>query len=97
PQPRNHTAPSRPPRKALRNHRPGCILTYLITSLIALGPASGMVYALVEFRKLEVGHDNDVDPEELAARFKEAVGAFGSTPFADDESQRSLSLEHGIW
>ncbi|MFF8983904.1 hypothetical protein ACF08E_11015 [Streptomyces globisporus] len=59
-----------------------------------------LVYALVEFRKLEVEHDNDVDPEDLSARFKETVGAFDSTPFADDESQWNLSLEeleHGIW
>nr|WP_239475229.1 hypothetical protein [Streptomyces sp. CS131] len=57
------------------------------------------MYALVEFRKLEVDHDNDVDPEELFARFKETVGAFDSTPFAH-ESQWNLSLEeleHGIW
>ncbi|WP_097883296.1 SUKH-4 family immunity protein [Streptomyces sp. st140] len=97
------------------------MLGYLFTSLIALDPASGkvyafpegssgyiplhrdvesLVYALVEFRKLEVDHDNDVDPEELSARFKETVGAFDSTPFADDESQWNLSLEeleHGIW
>ncbi|MGW4177064.1 hypothetical protein [Streptomyces rubiginosohelvolus] len=41
-----------------------------------------------------------MDPEELSARFKETVGAFGSTSFADDESQWNLSLEeleHGIW
>ncbi|MGW6586403.1 SUKH-4 family immunity protein [Streptomyces globisporus] len=97
------------------------MLGYLFTSLIALDPASGkvyafpegssgyiplhrdvesLVYALVEFRKLEVDHDNDVDPEELSARFKETVGAFDSTPFEDDESQWNLSLEeleHGIW
>ncbi|MFK0187954.1 SUKH-4 family immunity protein [Streptomyces rubiginosohelvolus] len=97
------------------------MLGYLFTSLIALDPASGKVYAfpegssgyiplhrdveslvytLIEFRKLEVDHDNDVDPEELSARFKETVGAFDSTPFADDESQWNLSLEeleHGIW
>ncbi|MFD4177616.1 SUKH-4 family immunity protein [Streptomyces anulatus] len=96
-------------------------LGYLFTSLIALDPASGkvyafpegssgylllhrdvesLVYALIEFRKLEVDHDSDVDPEELSARFRETVGAFDSTPFADDESQwnRSLEeLEHGIW
>lgn len=62
------------------------MLGYLFTSLIALDPTSGkvyafpegssgyiplhrdvesLVYALVEFRKLEVDHDNDVDPEEL--------------------------------
>ncbi|MEU9927347.1 SUKH-4 family immunity protein [Streptomyces anulatus] len=97
------------------------MLGYLFTSLIALDPTSGkvyafpegssgyiplhrdvesLVYALVEFRKLEVDHDNDVDPEELSARFKETVGAFDPTPFADDESQWNLSLEeleHGIW
>ncbi|MFI1248817.1 hypothetical protein ACH4TY_19300 [Streptomyces anulatus] len=45
-------------------------------------------------------HDSDVEPEELSARFRETVGAFDSTPFADDQSQwnRSLEeLEHGIW
>ncbi|MFI0876679.1 SUKH-4 family immunity protein [Streptomyces parvus] len=64
------------------------MLGYLFTSLIALDPASGkvyafpegssgyvplhrdvesLVYALVEFRKPEVDHDNGVDPEELSA------------------------------
>ncbi|MFD4175199.1 hypothetical protein [Streptomyces anulatus] len=41
-----------------------------------------------------------MDPEELSARFKETVGAFDSTPFADEGSQWNLSLEeleHGIW
>lgn len=59
-----------------------------------------LVYALLEFRKLEVDHDNDVDPEELSARFKQVVGAFDPTPFADEESQWNLSLEeleHGMW
>ncbi|MEV6397371.1 SUKH-4 family immunity protein [Streptomyces sp. NPDC051907] len=59
-----------------------------------------LVYALVEFRRLEVDHDNDVDPEELSARFKQVVGTFDPTPFADDESQWNLSLEeleHGMW
>ncbi|MFE9015640.1 SUKH-4 family immunity protein [Streptomyces cyaneofuscatus] len=59
-----------------------------------------LVYALVEFRKLEIDHDNDVDPEELSARFKETVGAVDPTPFADQDSQWNLSLEeleHGIW
>ncbi|MFE6132055.1 SUKH-4 family immunity protein [Streptomyces sp. NPDC056437] len=59
-----------------------------------------LVYALIEFRKLEVDHDNDVDPEELAARFKQVVGAFDPTPFADEESPWNLSLEeleHGLW
>ncbi|MFJ2438057.1 SUKH-4 family immunity protein [Streptomyces anulatus] len=58
-------------------------LGYLFTSLIALDPASGkvyafpegssghlplhrdvesLVYALIEFRRLEVGHDSDVEP-----------------------------------
>lgn len=76
-------------------------LGYLFTSLIALDPASGkvyafpegssgylplhrdvesLVYALIEFRKLEVDHDSDVDPEELSARFRKTVGAFDSTP-----------------
>ncbi|MFD5206824.1 SUKH-4 family immunity protein [Streptomyces anulatus] len=87
--------------------RPWWTLGYLFTSLIALDPASGkvyafpegssgylplhrdvesLVYALIEFRKLEVDHDSDVDPEELSARFRETVGTFDSTPFADDES-----------
>ncbi|MFE3479253.1 SUKH-4 family immunity protein [Streptomyces anulatus] len=39
-----------------------------------------LVYALIEFRKLEVDHDSDVDPEELSARFRKTVGAFDSTP-----------------
>ncbi|MFD5208620.1 SUKH-4 family immunity protein [Streptomyces anulatus] len=97
------------------------MLGYLFTSLIALSPASGTVYAfpegssgyiplhrdveslvytLVEFRKLEIDHDNGVDPEDLSARFKETVGAFDPTPFADENSQWNLSLEeleHGIW
>ncbi|MFD0043043.1 hypothetical protein ACFVIZ_35975 [Streptomyces anulatus] len=37
---------------------------------------------------------------ELSACFKETVGTFDSTPFADDELQWNLSLEeleHGIW
>lgn len=97
------------------------MLGYLFTSLIALDPTSGkvyafpegsngyiplhrdvesLVYALVEFRKLKIDHDNDADPEELSARFKETVGAFDPTPFADEDSQWNLSLEeleHGIW
>jgi len=97
------------------------LLGYLFTSLIALDPESGKVYAfpesetqyiplhrdvesllfsLIEFRKLEVDHDNDVDPEELVARFKGVVGAFDPTPFADEDSQWNLSLEeleHGMW
>ncbi|MFD3948014.1 SUKH-4 family immunity protein [Streptomyces sp. NPDC058579] len=97
------------------------MLGYLFTSLVAMDPKSGrvyafpegsssyiklhrdvesLVYALVEFRKLEVDHDNDVDPEELAERFKQVVGAFDPTPFADEESQWNLSLEeleHGMW
>ncbi|MEV7167465.1 SUKH-4 family immunity protein [Streptomyces microflavus] len=97
------------------------MLGYLFTSLMALDPTSGkvyafpegsdsyiplhrdvesLVYALVEFRKLEIGHDNDVDPEDLSARFKETVGAFDPTPFADEDSPWNLSLEeleHGIW
>ncbi|WNO70171.1 SUKH-4 family immunity protein [Streptomyces sp. AM8-1-1] len=59
-----------------------------------------LVYALIEFRKLEVDHDNDADPEELVARFKQVVGAFDPTPFADEESPWNLSLEeleHGMW
>lgn len=97
------------------------MLGYLFTSLVAVDPKSGtiyafpegatgyielhrdvesLVYALIEFRKLEVDHDNDVDPEELSARFKQVVGAFDLTPFADEDSQWNLSLEeleHGIW
>jgi hypothetical protein len=97
------------------------MLGYLFTSLIALDPASGKVYAfpegpggyvllhrnveslaysLIQFRKLEVDHDNDVDPEELAKRFKCAVGVLDPTPFADENSQWNVSLEeleHGIW
>ncbi|WP_223837605.1 SUKH-4 family immunity protein [Streptomyces venezuelae] len=96
-------------------------LGYLFTSLLALDPASGKVYAfpegavgcielhrdieslvfaLIELRKVEIDHDNDADPEELAARFRAAVEAFDPTPFADEESQWTLSmeeLEHGIW
>jgi hypothetical protein len=97
------------------------MLGYLFTSLIAVDPGSGkifafpegavgyielhrdvesLVYALSEFRKLEVDHDNDMDPGELAQRFKQVVGAFDSTPFADEDSQWNLSLielEDGIW
>ncbi|MER7665366.1 SUKH-4 family immunity protein [Streptomyces sp. NPDC096193] len=59
-----------------------------------------LVYALIEFRKLEVDHDNDVEPEELSTRFKRVVGAFDPTPFSDEDSQWNLSLEeleHGMW
>ncbi|MCQ0022518.1 SUKH-4 family immunity protein [Streptomyces somaliensis DSM 40738] len=59
-----------------------------------------LVYALIEFRKLEVDHDNDVDPEELSERFRQVVSAFDPTPFADEDSQWNLSLtelEDGIW
>ncbi|MGA4980161.1 SUKH-4 family immunity protein [Streptomyces cinereoruber] len=59
-----------------------------------------LLFTLIEFRKLEVDHDNDVDPEELSARFREVVGEFDSTPFADENSQWNLSLEeleNGIW
>ncbi|MEU7606175.1 hypothetical protein [Streptomyces sp. NPDC041003] len=41
-----------------------------------------------------------MDSKVLAARFRQAVEAFDPTPFADEESQWSLSveeLEHGIW
>ncbi|MFG2292679.1 SUKH-4 family immunity protein [Streptomyces sp. NPDC048603] len=96
-------------------------LGYLFTSLLALDPASGKVYAfpegavdyielhrdieslvfaLIELRKVEIDHDNEADPEELASRFRATVEAFDPTPFADEESQWSLSmeeLEHGIW
>ncbi|MEV8423804.1 SUKH-4 family immunity protein [Streptomyces niveus] len=97
------------------------MLGYLFTSLVAVDPASGkiyafaegsagyialhrdvesLVYALVEFRKLEVDHDNDDDPEELSRRFKQVVGAFDPIPFAHEDSQWNLSLEeleHGMW
>ncbi|MFJ1551206.1 SUKH-4 family immunity protein [Streptomyces sp. NPDC088246] len=96
-------------------------LGYLFTSLLALDPKSGKIYAfpegatdyielhrdieslvfaLIELRKVEIDHDNDVDPEELAARFRDVVGTFDLTPFTDDESQWNLSLEEleqGIW
>ncbi|MFE9465439.1 SUKH-4 family immunity protein [Streptomyces virginiae] len=96
-------------------------LGYLFTSLLALDPVSGkvfafpegateyielhrdiesLVFALIELRKVEIDHDNGVDPEELAFRFREAVGAFDATALADEESQWNLSmeeLEQGIW
>ncbi|MFD3699601.1 SUKH-4 family immunity protein [Streptomyces sp. NPDC058646] len=96
-------------------------LGYLFTSLLAVDPESGKVYAfpegaidcielhrdieslafaLIELRKLEIDHENGADPEELAARFREAVEAFDPTPFADEESQWTFSmeeLEQGIW
>ncbi|MEU9479254.1 SUKH-4 family immunity protein [Streptomyces sp. NPDC048191] len=59
-----------------------------------------LLFALIELRKLEVDHDNNVAPEELSERFRRVVGAFDPTPFADEESQWNLSLEeleHGIW
>jgi hypothetical protein len=59
-----------------------------------------LLFALIEFRKLEVDHDNGVDPEELAECFRRFVGSFDPAPFADEESQWNLSLEeleHGIW
>ncbi|MFJ6636471.1 hypothetical protein ACIQMR_34615 [Streptomyces sp. NPDC091376] len=58
------------------------------------------MYALIEFRTLEIDHGNDGDPEDLSERFKQVVGAFDPTPFADEESQWNLSLEeleHGMW
>ncbi|MFJ9765595.1 SUKH-4 family immunity protein [Streptomyces erythrochromogenes] len=96
-------------------------LGYLFTSLLALDPASGkvfafpegateyielhrdiesLVFALIELRKVEIDHDNGVDPEELASRFRGAVGDFDATALADEESQWNLSmeeLEQGIW
>ncbi|MFI9210468.1 SUKH-4 family immunity protein [Streptomyces sp. NPDC053253] len=96
-------------------------LGYLFTSLLALDPESGKIYAfpegavdyielhrdieslvfaLIELRKVEKDHEGDVDPEELAARFRENVEAFDPTPFEDENSQWNLSLEeleHGIW
>ncbi|MDI7787904.1 MULTISPECIES: SUKH-4 family immunity protein [Streptomyces] len=92
----------------LAESRPWWMLGYLFTSLIALDPTPGkvyafpegsdgyiplhrdvesLVYALVEFRKLEIDHDYDVDPEELSARFKETADAFDPALFADDDSQ----------
>lgn len=97
------------------------LLGYLFTSLIALDPESGKIYAfpegetqhiflhrdveslllsLIEFRKLETAHDNGADPQEIAERFRQAVGAFDPTPFADEDSQWNLALEeleHGLW
>ncbi|WP_329403116.1 SUKH-4 family immunity protein [Streptomyces virginiae] len=96
-------------------------LGYLFTSLLAVDPASGRVYAfpegaighialhrdieslvfaLIELRKVEIDHDNGVAPEELSARFRDTVGTFDPTAFADEESQWNLAmeeLEHGIW
>ncbi|MEV4191769.1 SUKH-4 family immunity protein [Streptomyces toxytricini] len=96
-------------------------LGYLFTSLLALDPVSGkvfafaegssepielhrdiesLVFALIELRKVEIGHDEGVDPEILASRFRDSVGSFDPTPLADEESQWNLSmeeLEHGIW
>ncbi|WP_329027143.1 SUKH-4 family immunity protein [Streptomyces sp. NBC_00690] len=96
-------------------------LGYLFTSLLALDPATGKVYAfpegslgyielhrdieslafaLIELRKVEIDHDNDADPEDLATRFRETVEAFDPTPFTDEDSQWNLSLEEleqGIW
>ncbi|WP_330338510.1 hypothetical protein [Streptomyces sp. NBC_00557] len=59
-----------------------------------------LLFSLIEFRKLEVDHENNVDPAELTERFRQVVGAFDPTPFAEKESQWNLSLEeveHGIW
>ncbi|WP_030317662.1 SUKH-4 family immunity protein [Streptomyces flavochromogenes] len=96
-------------------------LGYLFTSLLALDPKSGKIYAfpegavgcielhrdieslvfaLVELRRLENDHEDDVDPGVLAARFREVVEAFDPTPFESEDSQWILSLEeleHGIW
>ncbi|MFD4320723.1 SUKH-4 family immunity protein [Streptomyces sp. NPDC058548] len=96
-------------------------LGFLFTSLLALDPKSGKVYAfpegavdcielhrdieslvfaLIELRKLENDHEDDADPEELAARFREVVEAFDPTPFENEDSQWNLSLEEleqGIW
>ncbi|WP_328940407.1 SUKH-4 family immunity protein [Streptomyces sp. NBC_00250] len=96
-------------------------LGYLFTSLLALDPASGTIYAfpegalgyvklhrdveslvfaLVEFRKVENDHENGVEPEELSARFHDTVKAFDPTPFESEDSQWNLTLEeleHGIW
>ncbi|WWQ62956.1 SUKH-4 family immunity protein [Streptomyces sp. Q6] len=91
------------------------MLGNLFTSLIALDPESGKIYAfpegeegyiplhrdvesflfaLIEFRKLEVDHDNEtLEPEELSERFKQVVGEFDPTPFADEDSQWNLSLQ----
>ena len=59
-----------------------------------------LLFTLVELRKLEVDHENDVAPEELVARFKRVVGAFDPIPIADEQSQWNLDLEeleHGMW
>lgn len=59
-----------------------------------------LIFALIEFRKLEVAHENGADPEEISERFRRAVSVFDPTPFADEESQWNLSLEeleHGMW
>lgn len=96
-------------------------LGYLFTSLLALDPVSGTVYAfpegamgyvalhrdveslvfaLIELRKVENDRDNGVAPEELAARFREVVGAFDPTALSGEESPWDLALEefeHGIW
>ncbi|MFD4915020.1 hypothetical protein ACFWNR_17570 [Streptomyces virginiae] len=59
-----------------------------------------LVFALIELRKVEIDHDNGVSPEELAARFRDIVGRFDPTGFADEESPWNLAmeeLEHGIW
>lgn len=91
------------------------MLGNLFTSLIALDPGSGKVYAfpegetgyillhrdvesflraLIEFRKLEVDHENEtLEPVELAERFRLAVEEFDTTPFADEDSQWNLSLQ----
>ncbi|MEU6505170.1 SUKH-4 family immunity protein [Streptomyces sp. NPDC046942] len=59
-----------------------------------------LLFSLIEFRKLEVDHENNMDRTELAERFRRVVGAFDPTPFTDEESQWNLSLEefeNGMW
>jgi hypothetical protein len=52
------------------------------------------LFALIEFRKLEVDHeDESLEPEELAERFTSTVGAFDPTPFEDEESQWNMAME----
>ncbi|MFF0747151.1 SUKH-4 family immunity protein [Streptomyces sp. NPDC004111] len=59
-----------------------------------------LVYSFIEFRKIEVGHENEEDPEELSTRFRETVGQFDATPFTEEESPWNLALEeleNEIW
>jgi hypothetical protein len=49
-----------------------------------------LVYALAEFRNLEINLDNDADPEELSVCLEETVGALDPTPFTDEDSPWNL-------